>query len=179
VRYCNSSAKVKKKSTSGAGARWAEEERTAFWTAGLFCTAVLMIHNACTFTSSEGEAGKPCSGSHMPSFSRSHKRTRIFHIGVRNRVRVRVRWWKACPKSDKADQRQQQHACVTIRIVDVLDELGTSSREKKKHGNRREGLPFRDRPAPSDAHRRRGTHPAPLRAPPSSALSRACRGSRR
>jgi hypothetical protein len=43
-----------------------------------------------------------------------------FHVG--NRVRVRVRW-KACPKSDKADEQQQQHACVTIRIVDVLDEL--------------------------------------------------------
>src|SRR6266851_1085001 len=81
-------------------------------------------------------------------------------------------------KSDKADERQQ-HTCVTIRIVDVLDELGTSSHEKKKQGNRREALPFRDRPAPSDAHRRRGTHPAPLRGPPSSAPSRACPGSRR
>ena len=48
--------------------------RTAFWAAGLFCTAVPMTHNACTFTSSEGEASKSCSGSHMPSFSRSYNK---------------------------------------------------------------------------------------------------------
>lgn len=46
-------------------------ERTAFWAAGLFCTAVPMTHNTCTFKSSEEEANKSCSGSHMPSFSRS------------------------------------------------------------------------------------------------------------
>ncbi len=46
-------------------------ERTAFWAAGLFCTAVPITHNACTFMSSEEEASKSCNGSHMPSFSRS------------------------------------------------------------------------------------------------------------
>ncbi len=46
-------------------------ERTAFWAAGLFCTAVPITHNACTFRSSDGEASRSCNGSHMPSFSRS------------------------------------------------------------------------------------------------------------
>jgi hypothetical protein len=45
--------------------------RTARCAEGLFCTAVPMTHSACTFTSSEGELSKPCSGSHIPSFSRS------------------------------------------------------------------------------------------------------------
>jgi hypothetical protein len=48
---------------------------------------------------------------------------RIFHIGVRVRVRCPGPVVQGVSKSDKADERQQ-HACVTIRIVDVLDELG-------------------------------------------------------
>jgi hypothetical protein len=51
-------------------------ERTAFWAAGLFCTAVPITHNACIFMSSKGEVSRPCSGSHMPSFSRSDKTMR-------------------------------------------------------------------------------------------------------
>jgi len=49
------------------------KKRTAFCAAGLFCRAVPMTHNACTLMSSEGVASRPCSGSHMPSFSRSDR----------------------------------------------------------------------------------------------------------
>ena len=58
------------------------EERTAFWAAGLFCAAVPITHNACTFMSSDGEASRPCSGSHMPSLSRSDRKN-----DARGRVR--------------------------------------------------------------------------------------------
>ena len=42
-------------------------------------------------------------------------------------------------KSDKADERQQ-HTCVTIRIVDVLDELGTAVMKKRNMAI--EGRPY-------------------------------------
>ena len=60
----------------------------------------------------------------------------------------------------KADEQQQQ-GCVTIRIVDVLDELGTAVMKKKRWQSKEGGkeselfiyylfiifaLPFRDRP---------------------------------
>ena len=91
ARYCtNSSPRMKDqrekgglgwcrdKQPQGLGAREERElegriKRTAFWAAGLFCRAVPMTHNACSLMSSEGVARRPCSGSHMPSFSRSDK----------------------------------------------------------------------------------------------------------
>ena len=73
--------------------------RTARCAEGLFCTAVPMTHSACTFTSSEDELSKPCSGSHMRRFSRSE-----------------------CTSVRDSDAFSRTHA-HTICIVDVLDEL--------------------------------------------------------
>ena len=68
-----------------------------------------MTHNACTLMSSEGVASRPCSGSHMPSFSRSDERT--------------MRIMNQCPRASPSQTTDDIEARVTVRIIDVLDEL--------------------------------------------------------
>ena len=73
-----------------------------------------MTHNACSLMSSEGVARRPCSGSHMPSFSRSDKWTMQVYESVILRH---------SPSSTDEIARRR----VTIRIIDVLDELAPGS----------------------------------------------------
>ena len=71
ARYCDSGSSHARGKVSQISVFRDKERTRRLWAARLFCRAVPITHNVCVFASSEGEASRPCSGSHMLSFSRS------------------------------------------------------------------------------------------------------------